>query len=118
VEEMGNIINKEQLLENFSGDEEILKEIVESYLDANSKTLMAELAAAIEKKTAKEIEHAAHTIKGVVSNFACPSCVDKAFELESMGRSGELDGAEVAFSELKELIDALNLELEALIKDI
>jgi HPt (histidine-containing phosphotransfer) domain-containing protein len=104
------LIDKERLLNEFAGDEEILAELREAFLGELPKMLDS-IQKALSDKNAKALEHSAHTLKGAVSNFQTPKVKEAAFTLENQGRQGTLDGADQNFATLKQLIDELKIEL-------
>ena len=55
----------------------------------------------------KEMERAAHKMKGSVANFAAPAAYDAALRLEMMGRSGHLDQAPEALGQLESALEEL-----------
>jgi HPt (histidine-containing phosphotransfer) domain-containing protein len=76
--------------------------------------LLGEIRAAIGARKAKDLEHGAHTMKGVVSNFAAENARQASLALELIGRSGDLKDAGTALSELEKALRALHPELEKL----
>jgi HPt (histidine-containing phosphotransfer) domain-containing protein len=72
-------------LENFKGIESVALEIIAKFLD-NLPTLIVDIEAAIAAKNPKQLEIAAHTLSGVVSNFYAKKSQDLAKELEQIGR--------------------------------
>ena len=72
------------------------------------------IRAAISARNSKDLEHGAHTMKGVVSNFAAENTRQAAFALELIGRSGDLRKRGAALAELEAALRALHPELEKL----
>ena len=106
-------LNVAEALQRIGGDEELLREIAGLCLDEYPK-LLSEIRAAIGARNAKDLEHGAHTMKGVVSNFAAETTRQAAFTLEMIGRSGDLKDAGTALAELEKALRALHPELEKL----
>jgi two-component system sensor histidine kinase/response regulator len=98
-------------LEMTGGDTELLKELADLFLEEYPK-LLGSLRAAIEEKSAKKIEMAAHKLKGSTSGFGAKVAVEKAFGMEKLGRQGDVEGAEKALRELEEAFEPLLGELE------
>jgi HPt (histidine-containing phosphotransfer) domain-containing protein len=69
---------------------------------------------AIDRGDADALNRAAHTLKGVVANFASPPSYEAALRLEQMGRGGELAGARAAFATLTTTVGHLESALRAL----
>ena len=62
---------------------------------------LAEIAEAIAHSDCGRIERAAHALRGSVANFQAREAVEAASLLESLGRSGELSGADEALALLE-----------------
>jgi HPt (histidine-containing phosphotransfer) domain-containing protein len=60
------------------------------------------------------VERAAHGLKGSVANFGAQAAVDAAFQLEQMGRAGDVTGASQAIDTLALALSALHSELTVL----
>jgi HPt (histidine-containing phosphotransfer) domain-containing protein len=103
------------LRERVEGDDELLTEIVELFLE-DSPRLLEEVRAAVAAGDAAELKRAAHTLKGAASNFGAAAVVAVCLELEAMSRSGDLAAAAPAgdrlTAALRELDAALCLLLE------
>ena len=83
------VIDREALLAEFDGDEELLTELVQTMKDEAPK-LMYEVRVAVANADAAQVARAAHTLKGAVSNFGARDTADAALQLEQIGRSGNL----------------------------
>lgn len=106
-------LDKAVALDRLGGDEELLKEVAALFLD-EYPTLMAEIEAAIQSKNAHQLERAAHSLKGSVSNFGSDAAYQAAYEIEKMGRANELANSETAFTHLVRVMEAIRPELTAL----
>ena len=98
--------DKAAALGRLAGDEALLKELVEVFLEECPKWL-ADLRAATAARDAVRLGRAAHTLKGAVDNCGAPRAYALAFELEKMGREGRADGAEEALGTLEREVDRL-----------
>lgn len=103
----------DEALERVGGDQELLKEIADLFLE-DAPGLVDGIRAAIEKKDPEALQRAAHSLKGSVANFGAEETVALAFQLEQMGREGAVDdGAEAVFAlleaELQQVYDGLAL---------
>ena len=87
-------------LERFGGDEQLLRELIVLFLE-DADRLMQGLRSAIAAGDANALERAAHAFKGSVANFAVESPMKAAFKLETIGRSGDMTGAQDAFMTLE-----------------
>jgi HPt (histidine-containing phosphotransfer) domain-containing protein len=95
------------------GDEELLKEIAEIFLEQCPEEL-AEIRRAIEAQNPEAVQEAAHSLKGAVGNFGAKTAFDAAYRLELMGRKGNLSGSGEALTELEKALADLNPELSKL----
>ena len=82
-----------ELLINLGGDVEFLKELVDTYLDS-APGLLAAMRQAAANGDAAGLQRAAHTLKTGSASMGALALAALCKELEDMGRSGSLDGAE------------------------
>jgi HPt (histidine-containing phosphotransfer) domain-containing protein len=68
---------------------------------------MASVRDGVEQGSADLVRRAAHAFKGSASNFTDRGAVATAFELESIGREGRLDGAAAVLARLEQEVAAL-----------
>ena len=101
------------LIEQFAGDAEILKEVVEDFIKSLPE-LVKSVEEAAKGQDAKALEVSAHTLKGASSNFLAKDVVAIAAELEKMGRDNDLDHALELLGPLKENISILESDLKNL----
>ena len=106
----GAIIDREALLAEFDGDEELLTELVQTMKDEAPK-LMHEVRAAVASADAALVGRAAHTLKGAVSNFGARGAADAALQLERIGRSGDLSNLAAAVAVLETEMSAFEKAL-------
>jgi two-component system, sensor histidine kinase and response regulator len=102
-------------LERMGGDEELLREVAQLFLE-EYPTLVDEIRAAASVNDADALQRAAHSLKGSVSNFGAESVYHAAFTLEHMGRKGDLSGAAPSIDNLVKALDYIRpalLELAA-----
>ena len=88
--------NPDIALGRLDGDEELLRELVEIFLEESPKQLAA-MQQAIEKGDPKKIESMAHTLKGELGYLGLPDAALKARDLESMGREHRLQNTSDVF---------------------
>jgi PAS domain S-box-containing protein len=97
-------------LSRVGGDVELLKEVVELFLDDYPSTF-EKIKAAVASSNASALEHHAHSLKGSVSTFGANRAFEAAFTLEKQGRSGDLTGAQDGLLQLEQALEALHPEL-------
>ena len=100
-------------LSRVGGDVELLKEVVELFLEDYPSTF-ERIKSAIANRDAKALEHHAHSLKGSVSTFGANRAFEAAFALEKQGRGGDLTGAQNGLLELEQALEALRPELVVL----
>jgi signal transduction histidine kinase/DNA-binding response OmpR family regulator/HPt (histidine-containing phosphotransfer) domain-containing protein len=74
-------------------DLDLLAEMIDLYL-SSSPLLMAEIESAVATRDAQKVNREAHTLKGVLKNMCAATCAEAAFQLEVIGKSGDLDRAD------------------------
>ncbi|MCP5110152.1 MAG: Hpt domain-containing protein [bacterium] len=100
-------------LSRVGGDEELLKEIAEIFLDQCPEAL-SEIQTAAEADDAGALERAAHSLKGSIGNFGADRAYNAALRLEMMGRNRDLGGKTQAVQDLEAALKQLNPELSSL----
>ena len=98
-----------EALRQTGDDESVLREIMELFLK-DLPNREADLRTAVERRDAKLLERAAHTIKGSCAGFGAFAAREAAQRLEVLGREGRFDGA-------AESIDRLSKEAARLTRD-
>ena len=106
-------LDRQLALLRVGGDAELLREIAVIFLDDYPKTL-TEIRAAIAGADAKQLETAAHSLKGSVANFGARAAVESASRLEQMGRAREMQQSVDALHALERALSELHVELAAL----
>lgn len=112
----GSPLDKEGLLARVEGDRELLREVVELFLEEHLGT-MADIRTALEAGDAPAVARLSHMMKGSVSNFCAPPARDAALRLEQAGERGDLAGASALFDSLEREIDQLKRVLTALVAE-
>ena len=113
--EIESVVDKNAILERIDGDTDILREITGLYFE-EIPVLMQAVEEAISRKEDFPLERSAHTLKGMVSNFAAPLAMKAALDLEIIGREKKIEEAPAAFETLKLEIDKLSNAI-ALLKE-
>ncbi len=107
------IMDRTLALSRVGGDEDLLREIAELFLD-DYPTLLEGIRQAVADEDASGLERASHSLKGSVANFGAESVYRAALELERIGRSKDLSGVNEAFRILEESLGSLHPMLEAI----
>jgi two-component system sensor histidine kinase/response regulator len=110
------IFNRAKALEECMGNEQLIARMAAAFL----KTLPASLAAireAVRGRDAEKLRVAAHTLKGAASSLYAGGVSAAALALETIGRSGALDGADRALESLDRENEHLTGALQRLLHD-
>jgi len=84
--------DRTKVLERVEGDETLLRELVQIFLEESPKQLTL-LQRAIETANPEQIERTAHSLKGELSYLGLPEAARKAKDLEQMGHERTLRAA-------------------------
>jgi CheY-like chemotaxis protein len=107
------ILNLDLLLARVDGDQDLLQELIEVFLEENPRMLQ-EVRDAVGRNDAERLKIAAHTLKGAVGNFGAEAPVTAAQQLEIMGKTGTLAQAPETLDRLEASLARLVPALEQL----
>lgn len=108
------VFDRSAALERVGGDETLLKEIAALFL-SDYPQIVDEIYRALEVQDARQLERAAHNLKGAAANFGAVPVVAAALELEQAGRRAQLGAAAQAVRRLEEQLQTLHAALAGLI---
>jgi len=86
------VLDLARALEAVEGDEELLRELAELFLE-DFPRMVEEIRAAAADRDAAGLHRAAHTLKGSVAVLGAPAVGEIAYALECAGRAEDLDAA-------------------------
>jgi two-component system, sensor histidine kinase and response regulator len=112
---VAQLFDDAELMEHVDNDVGFLADTVQM-LETDGRALMVELRAAVAASDALAIGRAAHTLKGMISNFCSPSVQARALDVEKAGKAGDGAGAAVASAKLEPELEALIVELIAFVR--
>ena len=95
------------------GDTNLLHQVARLYL-RGCPTSMERIRAAVTTRNSVELAAAAHGLKGTAHSVGGRAASGAALELEKLGKSGDLAGAEAALAKLEAEVDRLAPVLEKL----
>jgi signal transduction histidine kinase/CheY-like chemotaxis protein len=102
-------------LERVDGDEALLQELLQIFLEESPKQLTG-LQQAIDTANFEQMERTAHSLKGELGYLGLPEAAEKAKELERMGREHTLQPAADLFpifsAEISAVVSAIRDTLE------
>ncbi|MCP4632979.1 MAG: Hpt domain-containing protein [candidate division Zixibacteria bacterium] len=102
--------NVDEALNTVDGDKDLLKDIIEIFLEDYPR-IMEQVSDAIKKKDGVELERATHQLKGSVSNFSAKGTVELAACLVVKGENIDLTDSAEVFVQLQEELKHLEDEL-------
>jgi PAS domain S-box-containing protein len=107
-------VDRVALLEGFGGRADLLKHVVEVFLEDAPATL-ARVKAAVDAGNAADVAAGAHSLKGSIGLFAQGPAFESARRLEQIGKSGDLSQAEATHAEVEGNVARLTTELRSLL---
>lgn len=109
------VFDTARILANVDGDEAVLHQIVELFIE-DSEVVLSRIHDAIAQRDAEMLAYSAHSLKGAVGNFGAPLAFHAAKKMEALGRAGDLESARSGFSWLEDEVNRLRLALEDFVK--
>ena len=110
------VLDVAALLASFSGDMQLLKMIVEVFLEGLPR-LLYDIRDACVRGDGEALGRHAHSLKGCVGYFSKEFAVRSALQLEMMGRAGDLAGADEVYKALETEMVRLKPALWAIVKE-
>ncbi len=105
----GDVFNPAEF-EKQSGDSDFMRELI-AIFDEESGEILARIESASEKGDAEALHAAAHALKGMIGNYGARQAFDKAKQLDSLAREGDLTRARAELPRLRESIARLRQAL-------
>ena len=99
-------------LASVNGDRSLLKLVIDAFLKESVK-LQDSISAAITNQDAKLLHRTGHTLKGTMISLGAESWSHPARQLEDLGASGSVDGAQPIAEELDQLLPSLREQLQS-----
>ncbi|HLW79263.1 MAG TPA: ATP-binding protein, partial [Terriglobia bacterium] len=110
------VLDRAAALARVEGDGVLLGELAALFIE-DCPRILAAIRDAIARQDADALSRAAHALKGSAANFSASRAVDDALRLETMGRRGDLEGAQEACDALEATLDRLTKVLAGLAKE-
>jgi signal transduction histidine kinase/DNA-binding response OmpR family regulator len=105
--------NRAEALDRIGGDEELLRELCQIFLEESPK-LLRQLQQAVAAGDFDGVMRAAHSLKGESSYLGAGGTSQAARQLEEMGRKKNLSGASDTVGVLEREVTRLHLDLQEL----
>jgi|GEM_PF-12165 len=106
--DLQGVIDEDEMMDMIGDDRELMVELFRSYVE-EAPGMMADIEAAFAAGDGEALRQAAHKIKGTLIYIAAKRAADLAFQMENLGREGNVDAARPIFDEFREecsLVDA------------
>jgi two-component system, sensor histidine kinase and response regulator len=98
-------------LRRVGGDRELLVRIIDFVVE-DSPQFVRRMETALESGEYAEVERAAHSLKGLVSNLHCAAVQEKALEIEGLAHVGNRAGIASALEVLGRLTAQMMLKID------
>lgn len=108
------LIDAEELLEEVEDDREMLGAMF-TIFQQDAEERLPKIRGAIDSGNAAVLMEESHAIKGGIGNFFAMSVYETAYQLEIMGRDGQLANASTVLAELEAQLGDMNAEISQLI---
>lgn len=109
-------VNTYELLDRIGHDAELLQEVIELFYNEYPSHIQ-KIRTALAEENGEQVAKAAHTLKGSISNFACPAAFEAVYQLELTGKHNQLDQTEAAIEIVDQRVQQLRPVLESILKD-
>jgi HPt (histidine-containing phosphotransfer) domain-containing protein len=107
-------IDTSAICDNFAGEEDLLAGLIDAFR-GHAPQLLAEIEQGLETRDVALVQRATHTFKGSMGIFGTTPAYDAALALDAAARSGDLDGAAVAFDVVRSSCDRLNAAFDRIL---
>ncbi|MEW5724016.1 MAG: response regulator, partial [Thermodesulfobacteriota bacterium] len=107
------VLDLESFMTRVGGDRELACDMAGLCLDELPEQ-MGRIRKAVAERDAAALHSAAHSLKGTTGNFSAQAAYEAAYQLEKMGREGDLSQAAEALSALEHEIERLEPALISL----
>jgi HPt (histidine-containing phosphotransfer) domain-containing protein len=100
VPSVESVLDLAEAMANMDGDAELLREIVEIFLEVGEPQLDT-IGQYIVQEDVQQVAIQAHAMKGGAANFCAEKFVAGAQQLETLAKNGSLDGAETMLAQMR-----------------
>jgi two-component system, sensor histidine kinase and response regulator len=100
-------------LRRVGGDRELLVRIMD-FISEDSPQFLERMESALQTGEYAEVERAAHSLKGLVSNLHCAAVQEKALEIEGLAHVGDRAAIGKAIEALTRLTQEMMRKIEEL----
>ena len=111
------VFDYDDFLERMDGDMDLLKEVIEIFLD-DSPNLLAALRLALRSRDAAAMEKAAHTLKGAAANISAKRLQQLSNIMQEMIKKDHIAHLERLFGDIETHYEVLDRVLRARLKSL
>ena len=108
------MLDRAEVLRHVGGDEELLREMVQVFLDECPR-LVADVREGITRGDGVKLKRSAHKLRGALSIFGVPETCAAVEQLETLGRAADLANAQPILAAVEAHINQLLPALPGLI---
>jgi HPt (histidine-containing phosphotransfer) domain-containing protein len=101
------VMDVDQALQRLGNDEDLLRDIIQIYLE-DAPGMVKRIHAAVEENDANTLQRAAHSLKGLASTLSAHEVVDVAYRLEHIAATRNLADAAKTAAEVDQRVDELS----------
>jgi PAS domain S-box-containing protein len=105
------IVDRGEALEHVGGDADLLRELIEVFLQ-DCPRMMDEIGEALQVGDVLKLKRGAHSLKGAAGILGGKGVVEAALRLETLARQGDLGPAEPAWQMLRAAVEQLQHALQ------
>ena len=106
------LVDYDASMRRLGGDKELFAEFVQIFM-TDAPRLVSDLEIAVESGDCRAVHQAAHSLKGLMSNFGAKPCCALALEFEVAGREQDVSSVKDEVPKLKQIFNRLCDELRA-----
>jgi histidine phosphotransfer protein HptB len=104
------VFDRAVLLERVEGDEKLLAEMIQLYVEDAPRALEA-MRSALHDHDLQALERAAHSLKGSSSSLSAKAVAEAASRLEQSAKRGDTKGAQSTLADIERALNELLPEL-------
>lgn len=94
------IVDWDQAFDTVGGDESLLRELVQVFVD-EADLMLNEIQLAVDSKNTKDLRRAAHAVRGALQHLGAGFAAETAKQLELLGESQQIQGAAELLDDLR-----------------
>lgn len=105
------VMNLQEAMQRLGGDEDLLRELAEMFFEDAESLLGVIRNGYSDPSQGPEVRRAAHSLKGLSSNFGAQRTMTAAFSVEKLAEASKLEELPPAVEELEREVARLNAGL-------